>query len=80
MLLLTPEAYLPLRAVGAQFHASTEGAAAPRRRLRDPRHPGTRPGGQDSGARPADLRRDTIRLTGVGLSYPGRDRDAADRT
>jgi ATP-binding cassette subfamily C protein CydD len=28
VLLLTPEAYLPLRAVGAQFHASTEGAAA----------------------------------------------------
>ena len=30
VLLLTPEAYLPLRAVGAQFHASTEGAAAAR--------------------------------------------------
>ena len=28
VLLLTPEAYLPLRAVGAQFHASAEGAAA----------------------------------------------------
>ena len=28
VLLLTPEAYLPLRAVGAQFHASVEGAAA----------------------------------------------------
>ena len=28
VLLLTPEAYLPLRAVGAQFHASMEGAAA----------------------------------------------------
>ncbi len=28
VLLLTPEAFLPLRAVGAQFHASTEGAAA----------------------------------------------------
>ena len=28
VLLLTPEAYLPLRAVGSQFHASMEGAAA----------------------------------------------------
>jgi ATP-binding cassette, subfamily C, bacterial CydD len=31
VLLLTPEAFLPLRAVGAQFHASMEGAAAARR-------------------------------------------------
>src|SRR5215470_6380428 len=28
VLLLTPEAYLPLRALGAQFHASMEGATA----------------------------------------------------
>ena len=28
VLLLTPEAYLPLRNVGAQFHASAEGTAA----------------------------------------------------
>jgi ATP-binding cassette, subfamily C, bacterial CydD len=28
VLLLTPEAYLPLRAIGAQFHASAEGTAA----------------------------------------------------
>jgi ATP-binding cassette, subfamily C, bacterial CydD len=31
VLLLTPEAYLPLRNVGAQFHASTEGATAAQR-------------------------------------------------
>jgi ATP-binding cassette, subfamily C, bacterial CydD len=31
VLLLTPEAYLPLRNAGGQFHASTEGAAAARR-------------------------------------------------
>jgi ATP-binding cassette subfamily C protein CydD len=30
VLLLTPEAYLPLRALGTQFHASREGAAAAR--------------------------------------------------
>jgi len=33
VLLLTPEAYLPLRAVAAQYHASAEGAAAARREL-----------------------------------------------
>jgi ATP-binding cassette subfamily C protein CydD len=31
VLLLTPEAYLPLRNAGAQFHASSEGLAAARR-------------------------------------------------
>ena len=48
-----------------------------RRRLRDPRHPGTRPGGRPGPRRVrSDLRADTIRLSGVGLSYPGRGRDA----
>ena len=36
VLLLTPEAYLPLRAVGTQFHASMEGVTAAGARLRDP--------------------------------------------
>jgi ATP-binding cassette, subfamily C, bacterial CydD len=75
VLLLTPEAYLPLRAVGAQFHASTEGAAAARDvfAILDTPVPGrvTRPA-----PRPVDLRTDTIRLSGLGLSYPGRGRDA----
>jgi ABC-type transport system involved in cytochrome bd biosynthesis fused ATPase/permease subunit len=31
VLLLTPEAYLPLRSVGAEFHASADGSAAARR-------------------------------------------------
>ena len=38
VLLLTPEAFLPLRAVGAQFHASMEGAAGAGARVRDPGH------------------------------------------
>jgi ATP-binding cassette subfamily C protein CydD len=75
VLLLTPEAYLPLRAVGAQFHASTEGAAAAADvfAILDTPVPGrvSRPA-----PHPADLRTDTIRLNGVGLSYPGRGRDA----
>jgi ATP-binding cassette subfamily C protein CydD len=75
VLLLTPEAYLPLRAVGAQFHASTEGAAAAHDvfAILDTPVPGrvTRPA-----PRAVDLRTDTIRLSGAGLSYPGRGRDA----
>ncbi len=69
VLLLAPEAYLPLRAVGAQFHASTEGAAAAGGRLRDPRHPGARRVSRPA-PRPADLRTDTIRLNGVGAELP----------
>jgi ATP-binding cassette subfamily C protein CydD len=73
VLLLTPEAYLPLRAVGAQFHASTEGAAAARDvfEILDTPLPAA-PAGSGR-ARPADLRTDTIQLSGVTLSYPGRD-------
>ena len=76
VLLLTPEAYLPLRAVGAQFHASTEGAAAAADvfAILDTPVPGRV--AMASGPRPVDLRTDTIRLSGVGLSYPARGRDA----
>lgn len=69
VLLLTPEAYLPLRNVGAQFHASADGAAAAGRALAilDTPPPPTAPAG-----RTPDLRRDTIELRAVSLSYPGR--------
>lgn len=77
VLLLTPEAYLPLRAVGAQFHASTEGAAAAKDvfEILDTPAPAAATPGPRVG-RPVDLRQDTIRLTGVTLAYPGRDREA----
>jgi ATP-binding cassette, subfamily C, bacterial CydD len=78
VLLLTPEAYLPLRAVGAQFHASTEGAAAASDvfAILDTPVPGpvTRPAPRP--VSPVSLWRDTITLSGVGLAYPGRGRDA----
>jgi ABC-type transport system involved in cytochrome bd biosynthesis fused ATPase/permease subunit len=71
VLLLTPEAYLPLRAVAAQYHASAEGGAAadsifqildtPLPRQASP--PALVPG----------LRSATIRLDGVTVAYPGRD-------
>jgi len=79
VLLLTPEAYLPLRAAGAQFHASTEGAAAARDvfDILDTPPPGD-PGPAAAGpqTRVPDLRTDAIRLSGVTLAYPGRDRPA----
>src|ERR1700745_2503952 len=71
VLLLTPEAYLPLRAVAAQYHASAEGAAAadsvfeiletPLPRRASPRTP------------VPDLRSASIRLDRVTVAYPGRD-------
>jgi ATP-binding cassette, subfamily C, bacterial CydD len=80
VLLLTPEAYLPLRAVGAQFHASVEGATAAARAcdILDTPVPTTSPAvrSQPTPGAPAkaDLRRSTILLNAIGLTYPGRDR------
>ena len=75
VLLLTPEAYLPLRAVAAQYHASAEGGAAAEQRLRDPgdrRCP--RRSGRPAPAPVPDLRSAVIRLDEVTVAYPGRDR------
>ncbi|WP_300008873.1 thiol reductant ABC exporter subunit CydD [Pseudonocardia sp.] len=75
VLILAPEAYLPLREVGARFHASTEGVAAAERVFAvlddhaaspPPRH----------GGLPVPAR--TIRLDHVSLSYPGRDGTVLD--
>ena len=67
VLLLTPEAYLPLRAAGSRFHASMEGltaldealtvSAAPRRRRPPPR------------ARPPPDGRGEIRFESVTVAY-----------
>lgn len=85
VLLLTPEAYLPLRNVGAQFHASVEGAAAAQRAfaILDTPAPDPAPGRPPRPARhvacSADLSRHAISLIDVTLRYPGRDRPALDR-
>ena len=80
VLLLTPEAYLPLRSAGAQFHASTEGATAAQRafEILDTPLPGP---ARDPDARGAsvDLRREDITLRAVTLGYPGRPRPALDQ-
>jgi ATP-binding cassette, subfamily C, bacterial CydD len=78
VLVLAPEVYLPLRQVGAHFHASTDGLGAAARAfalldvpLTDPTAgPAARTG---CGRLPApDLRRATVRLEGVGVEAPGR--------
>jgi ATP-binding cassette subfamily C protein CydD len=86
VLLLTPEAYLPLRAVGLQFHASMEGVTAAGRacEILDTPLPSVTevPAGRGLRSGPpgqADLRRDLIVLNGASLRYPGRDRAALDR-
>ena len=83
VLLLTPEAFLPLRAVGAQFHASMEGVAAATRvfEILDTPAPGP-PQSSPKVTAPrnarADLRSEDIRLTGVTVIYPGRSRPALE--
>lgn len=75
VLVLAPEAYLPLRQVGAQYHASVEGLTAASRIFEVLETPvpaaGTR-------ADVPDLSRATLRLDGVTVAYPGRDVPALD--
>ena len=78
VLLLTPEAYLPLRNAGAEFHASTRGLRRRGARLRDPRYP--RAGPRRPAACPVTptLGREDIVVRAVSMGYPGRDRPALD--
>ena len=81
VLLLTPEAYLPLRAVGAQFHASMEGAAAADGSSNldiPPAGPPRPPGRSRASWGRADLRAEEIRLDGVTVAYPGGRQPALD--
>ncbi|MFF3765924.1 thiol reductant ABC exporter subunit CydD [Streptomyces sp. NPDC001922] len=68
VLILAPEAYLPLRQVGTQYHAAVEGMTAADEIFTVLE---TRPA--DAGTRPApDVRRATLRLEGVAVRHPGR--------
>ena len=83
VLLLTPEAFVPLRAVGAQFHASMEGVAAAGRVFEildtaTPGEPQARRAATAACSASADLRTQYIRLNGVTVAYPGRRRPALD--
>ncbi len=85
VLLLTPEAYLPLRAVAAQYHASAEGSAAAMSvfQILDAPLPTAVPSttGPSGGLRAPvpDLRSAAISLDGVTVAYPGRDQPALAR-
>ncbi|MGW5341418.1 thiol reductant ABC exporter subunit CydD [Streptomyces sp. NPDC004050] len=83
VLILAPEAYLPLRQVGAQYHAAAEGLAAAEEVFEVLRTP-TPVGGPDAratgaagvgvpGAGPAGLR---IEVDGVAVRHPGRGEDS----
>jgi ATP-binding cassette subfamily C protein CydD len=69
VLILAPEVYLPLRQVGAQFHASTDGVAAADQVFEVLETP-LPPAGTTAAP---DLRRSTLRLRGVTVRAPGRD-------
>ncbi len=77
VLLLAPELFAPLRAVGAQHHASEEGRVAVaaalghRRRGGAPRTPPARPRPQ-----PIAATAGAITFAGVRVRYPDRDTDA----
>ncbi|SCL61542.1 thiol reductant ABC exporter subunit CydD [Micromonospora chersina] len=66
VLLLTPEAYLPLRAAGSRFHASMEGLTALDEALTLSATPET---AGPEGARPAPEGRGEIRFEGVTVAY-----------
>ncbi|TWD72428.1 ATP-binding cassette subfamily C protein CydD [Kribbella amoyensis] len=75
VLILAPEAYLPLRQVGAQFHASADGVAASEEVLRvlDTPLPTT---GERTDV--PDLRRVPLYLHDLTVRYPDRDAAAVD--
>ena len=73
VLLLTPEAFLPLRNASAQFHASIEGVTAAGRVFEVIEHAADPPTAAPSATRGRlDLRRQTIMINEVVLAYPGR--------
>ncbi|MCB5163274.1 thiol reductant ABC exporter subunit CydD [Streptomyces bambusae] len=72
ILILAPEAYLPLRQVGAQYHAAAEGLAAAEEIFEVLETPGTAAAGTER-LPDGPLR---IAVDGVAVRYPGRTADA----
>ncbi|MEV6414466.1 thiol reductant ABC exporter subunit CydD [Kribbella sp. NPDC051718] len=75
VLILAPEAYLPLRQVGAQFHASADGVAASEEVFRVLETPLPERGERTD---VPDLRVTPLHLHDLTVRYPGRDEPALD--
>ena len=75
VLILAPEAYLPLRQVGMQFHASADGVAAGEEVFRILETPLPERGDRTD---VPDLRVSSLHLYDVAVRYPGRDEPALD--
>jgi thiol reductant ABC exporter CydD subunit len=75
VLLLAPEAYLPIRLVGQQFHAAAEGLGAAERMVAVLETPVAMRGVRSD---IPDLTRTSIVLDRVTVSYPGRREPALD--
>ena len=81
VLVLAPEAYLPLRLLGANYHASSEGLSAAEQvfsvlELEPPAHTGALPSAR---APVPDLTRSAICVRELTVAYPGRASPALDR-
>jgi thiol reductant ABC exporter CydD subunit len=74
VLVLAPEAYLPLRALGANYHASADGMQAAQDVFALLEQSGPTPAGGTTKA--ADV---SIRISGVKMTYSGRRVPALDR-
>jgi ABC-type transport system involved in cytochrome bd biosynthesis fused ATPase/permease subunit len=73
VLVLAPEAYLPLRQLGANYHASSEGLRAAEEIMAVIERPGGESTERTAVCSPASAR---IELEGLSVTYPGRDRPA----
>lgn len=73
ILILAPEAYLPLRQVGAQYHAAAEGLAAAEQIFEVLETSDAHPGGEAALPAGAPLR---IEIDGVAVRYEGRGEDS----
>ena len=78
VLILAPEAYLPLREVGARFHASIEGVAAAAQVFAVLERPG-RVAVTPASAAAVPAGPPTLRFDGVTLTHPERAAPALDR-
>jgi ATP-binding cassette subfamily C protein CydCD len=84
VLILAPEAYLPLRQLGASFHASEEGLAAAGAvfRIIEAEPPGRGPASRGEAGRQTampDMRGAEIRVESVTVRQPGRGLEAPSR-